>query len=89
MKVCVNNRLSLLNEVGEEDGAVADNASSPRLLMLTALQDKPIVHVALGVQAGLPKDKQTHKYAFLHFHTINTIRHPGNSDFPSDFSKRM
>lgn len=59
MKVFVNNPLLLLDEVGEEDRGVADDASGPRLLMLTALQDESIIHVALRMQAGLDKDKHT------------------------------
>ncbi len=57
--------LALLDKVGEEERGVADDASGPGLLMLTALQDKPIVHVALRMQAGL--DQDTHKYAFDHY----------------------
>lgn len=74
MKVFVNNPLSLLYKVGEEERGVADDASSPRLLMLTALQDKPIIHVALRMQAGLDRDKHTHKYAFHHYNRINTFK---------------
>lgn len=39
----------LLDEVGEEQRGVADDAGSARLLMLTALQGQPIVRVALRV----------------------------------------
>lgn len=53
----VNNPLLLLDEVGEEERGVADDASSPRLFMLTALQGKPIVHVALSMQTGLDQDR--------------------------------
>lgn len=52
--------LPLLDKVGEEERGVADDASSPRLLMLTALQDKPVVHVALRMQAGLNQDRFHH-----------------------------
>lgn len=79
MKVLV---MSLLGKVGEEERGVADDASSPRLLMLTALQDKPIVHVALSMQAGL--DQDTHKYAFRHYnrqhnHIYKAMKQPGIS----------
>lgn len=66
--------MSLPDKVGKEEGGVADDASSPGLLMLTALQDKPIVHVALRVQAGLHKDKHTHKYASHHYNRTNAIK---------------
>lgn len=42
-----NALLSLLDEVGKEDRGVADDARSPRLLVLTALEDEPVIHVAL------------------------------------------
>lgn len=57
--------MSLLDKVGKEERGVADDASSPRLLMLTALQDKPIVHVALRMQARLDKDKNTKNMHFI------------------------
>lgn len=50
--------LSLLDEVGEEECGVADDASSARLLMLTALQDEPIIHVTLRMEAGLVQDRE-------------------------------
>lgn len=37
----------LLDEVGEEESGVTDDASSPGLFMLTALQGETVVHVAL------------------------------------------
>lgn len=49
--------LSLLDKVGEEECGVADDASSPRLLMLTALQDESVIHVTLRMQAGLDQDR--------------------------------
>lgn len=39
--------LELLDEVGKEERGVTDDACSPRLLMLTALEDEPVIHVAL------------------------------------------
>lgn len=50
--------VSLLDEVGEEECGVADDASSARLLVLTALQDEPIIHVTLRVEAGLVQDRE-------------------------------
>lgn len=41
--------VSLLDKVCEEQCGVANDAGSPRLLMLTALEDQPIIHVALRV----------------------------------------
>lgn len=55
---------SLLDKVGEEERGVADDAGSPRLLMLTALHGEPVVHVALRVQAGLDQDRHIQIYTF-------------------------
>lgn len=44
-------------EVGEEEGGVADDPSSARLLVLAALQDEAVVHVTLQMQAGLKKPR--------------------------------
>lgn len=49
----------LPDEVGEEEGGVADDPSSARLLVLAALQDEAVVHVTLQMQAGL---KKPHSY---------------------------
>lgn len=64
---------SLLYKVGKEERGVADDASSPRLLMLTALQDEPIIHVTLRMQAGLDQDRYTHKYKLNHYKTQNHL----------------
>lgn len=47
--------LLLLDEVGEEEGGVADDPSGAGLLVLAALQDKAVIHVTLSMQAGLKK----------------------------------
>lgn len=44
-----DNPVSLLDKVGEEQRGIADDAGSSRLLMLTALEGQPIIHVALRV----------------------------------------
>lgn len=70
MCVCVG-ALWLLDEVGEEEGSVADDSGSSRLLMLTALQGEPIVHVALRMQASL-ETRHTHKRK----HILTNIANP-------------
>lgn len=41
------------DESAEESRGVADDASSARLLMLTALQGQPVIHVTLCMQTCL------------------------------------
>lgn len=53
MSHVVNKQKFILDEVAEEEGSVANDACSSRLLVLTALQDQPVIHVALRMQAGL------------------------------------
>lgn len=47
----------LPDEVGEEEGGVADDPGSARLLVLAALQDEAVIHVTLQMQAGLEKPR--------------------------------
>lgn len=44
---------SLLDEVGEEERGVADDACGSGLLVLTKLQGQPVIRVALRMQARL------------------------------------
>lgn len=47
---------SLLDEVLEQEGGVADDACGPGLFVLTALQDQSIVHVTFRMQTGLQQE---------------------------------
>lgn len=52
---------SLPDEVGEEEGGVADDPGGARLLVLAALQDQAVVHVTLQMQAGLKKPPHSYQ----------------------------
>lgn len=55
--VGVEGASSLLDEVGEEECGVADDASGAGLFVLAALQDEPVVHVTFRVEAGLVRER--------------------------------
>lgn len=59
----------LPDELSEEEGGVADDTSSPGLLVLAQLKDQAVVHVALWVKEGLwVAEMVTHSH-----YTINNM----------------